>query len=100
VFGVYTLDILGDLSSFTIDATGAISGQSIAGCVFNGQVTIIDATFNAYDVALDVMDINNCGVLDGMYDGLGFTLDNDTIDDEFWFAVFTNQSTAVGVAVK
>lgn len=98
VAGVYTtFDIFGDPSSFTIDATGAISGQSNAGCVLNGQVTIIDATFNAYDVALDVA---SCGGLNGMYDGLGVTRDNVATDDLFVFAVFTAQTTVVGAAEK
>ncbi|MFQ6004455.1 MAG: hypothetical protein ACE5OQ_03040 [Woeseia sp.] len=98
VAAVYTtFDIFGDPSSFTVDATGAITGQSNAGCVLNGQVTIIDAAFNAYDVALDVA---NCGGLDGMYNGLGLTRDNVAMDDLFEFAVFTAQTTIVGAAEK
>ena len=98
VAAVYTsFDIFGDPSSFTIDATGAISGQSNTGCVINGQVTIIDAGFNAYDVTLDVA---SCGGLNGMYDGLGLTQDAVAMDDLFVFAVFTAQSTIVGEAEK
>jgi hypothetical protein len=65
--------------------------------VLNGQVTIIDAAFNVYDVTLDVA---SCGGLDGMYDGLGLTQDAVGMDDLFVFAVFTAQSTIVGEAEK
>ena len=98
VAGVYTsFDIFGDPSSFAIDANGAISMQSNAGCIANGQVTIIDALFNAYGVSLEV---NNCAGLDGSYDGLGVTQDMNTTDDEFPFAVFSGQTTIVGDPVK
>jgi len=98
IAAVYTtFDIYGDPSSFTIDATGIITGNSAAGCVLNGQVSIIDAAFNAYDVALDIA---SCGGLDGMYDGLGITTDSVAMDDLFVFAVFTAQSTIVGEAEK
>jgi hypothetical protein len=98
VAAVYTtFDIFGDISSFTIGATGVITGNSVAGCVLNGQVTIIDAAFNAYDVALDVA---NCGGLNGMYDGLGVSDDDVVMDDSFAFAVFTAQTVIVGEAVK
>ena len=92
-----TFDIFGDMSSFVIDANGVITGNSAAGCVLDGQVTIIDATFNAYGVTLDVA---SCGGLDGMYDGLGASQDNAVMDDVFVFAVFTVQTTIVGEAEK
>ena len=96
--GYTSFDIFGDMSSFAIDNTGAIFGNSSAGCVLNGQVTIIDAAFNAYDVTLDVA---NCGGLDGMYDGLGLTQDSGAaMDNLFVFAVFTAQTTIVGEAEK
>jgi len=98
VAAVYTtFDIFGDMSSFTIEANGVITGNSVAGCVLNGQVTIIDAAFNAYDVALDVA---NCAGLNGMYDGLGLSDDAVVMDDSFAFAVFTAQTVIIGEAVK
>ena len=101
VAGVYDLFIFDDPSSFQIDATtGAIFGQSAAGCVLSGDVMPHFQPKNEYDVALGVMDINNCGVPDGMYVGLGLTLDFFVMDDTFVFAVFTNQSSVVGIAVR
>jgi len=92
-----TFDIFGDTSSFAIDANGAISGQSATACVLSGQVAIIDSTFNAYDVALDLA---SCGGLDGVYDGLGLTQDMNATDDVFLFGVFTSQTAIIGAPVK
>ncbi len=98
VAAVYTsFDIFGDMSSFVIDANGVITGQYNAGCVLNGQVTIIDAAFNAYNVTLDVA---SCGGLEGMYDGLGSSQDSAAMDGLFVFAVFTTQTAIVSVAEK
>lgn len=92
-----TFDIFGDPASFSVDAGGAITSQSNSGCVANGQISIIDANFNAYDVTLDV---SSCGGLNGMYDGLGVTQDENATDDVFVFGVFTSQSMIAGEAVK
>ncbi len=101
VAGMYGLDIFGDISVVTIDATtGAIFGQSPAGCTLSGEVTIDNATINIYNVALDVMDISNCGVPDGMYVGLGITGDFAVMDDVFVFVASTNLSSVIGVALK
>ena len=98
IAATYTdFDIFGEASSFTIDAAGAITGQSLSGCVLNGQVTIIDAGFNAYDVQLDV---SSCGALNGSYDGLGVTQDDADPDDTFVFAAFNADGTLVGAAVR
>ncbi len=98
VAAVYTtFSIFGSASSFTVDAAGVISGQSAAGCVLSGQVSVIDALFNAYDVQLGVA---SCGASDGTYVGLGLTVDEAATDDRFLFPVFTNQDVVVGVADK
>ncbi|MEN8259066.1 MAG: hypothetical protein ABFS02_00505, partial [Pseudomonadota bacterium] len=101
VAGVYsTFDFphrFGDPASFSVDANGVIFSQSTAGCVSNGQISIIDANFNAYDVTLDV---TLCGALNGMYDGLGLTVDAKATDDHFIFSVFTSQSVINGHATK
>jgi hypothetical protein len=101
VAGVYsTFDFpnrFGDPASFSVDANGVIFSQSTAGCVSNGQISIIDANFNAYDVTLDV---TLCGALNGMYDGLGLTLDENATDNHLTFCVFTSQSVINGHATK
>jgi len=68
--------------------------------VLSGDVMPKNATFDEYDVALDVMDISNCGVPGGMYVGLGLTLDFAVMDDVFVFVASTNLSSVIGLAVK
>lgn len=95
-----TFDLLGDASSFDIDAAGVISGQTVTGCVLSGQVSIIDAAANAYDVNL-VADAATCGALAGDYNGLGASQDENVMDDVFVFGVdIDGQSMIVGEAVK
>ncbi len=88
-----SFDIFGDMSSFAIDATtGVISGQSVAGCVLSGTVSVIDAAANTYDVNLIAADVGTCGALVGDYDGLGNSKDEApmAMDDAFIFAVFVD----------
>ena len=97
VAAVYAgVTIFGDVGSFVIDATGVITGQS-PNCVLNGQVSIIDANFNAYDVQLDA---SLCGGLDGTYDGLGISEDDRAPDDTFGFVVTNALNAIAGLAIK
>ncbi len=101
VAAVYTMvDILGGMAAFAIDATGVISGATATACVLSGQVSIIDATANEYDVNL-VADAATCGAAAGNYNGLGTTQDQNATDDEFIFLVFVDgQSMILGQAIK
>lgn len=96
-----TFDIFTDPSTFDVDATGAISGQSGQGCGLMGQVSVIDSALNAYGVDITVTDGGNCGIPDGDYAGLGATLDENATDDGFVFGVFVDGvSMFLGYAVK
>jgi len=55
-------------TSITISAAGSITGQDAYGCVYSGSISIIDAQFNVYELAVGV---SNCGVVNGSYSGLG-----------------------------
>ena len=92
-----TFDLYGDPASFAIDANGSITSQSNSGCVLNGQVNIIDAEFNSYDVALDV---SNCAGFDGSYDGLATVQDENAANDTFIFVVFSMDTVIIGQAVR
>lgn len=83
-------DIFGDASTFDVDAMGAISGSSAAGCMLMGQVSVMDAAVNAYDVAITVIDGGTCGIPAGDYNGLGATQDETVMDDKFFFGVFVD----------
>jgi hypothetical protein len=100
VEGVYTtFDLYGDPSSFVIDAGGLISGSSNANCVLSGAVMIIDPAFNSYDVTLDLASCTGGSTsLNGSYNGLGYTADDQGTDDVFIFSVFNATSTIVGQA--
>ena len=52
-----------------IDDGGQLFGSDTAGCVFSGQLTIIDARYAAYRAAISV---STCGAVDGDYAGLVF----------------------------
>ena len=96
-----TFDIFGDASTFDVDATGAISGMSAAGCMLMGQLSIIDAADNAYDVAITVTDGAACGIAAGDYNGLGATEDEAVMDDAFIFGAFIDGvAMFVGRAVQ
>ena len=102
VAAVYSsFNLFGDTSSLTIDDMGVIAGASNELCVLSGQVSIIDATFNAYDVT---MDLANCtgtrAGFDGTYNGLGFTADDVGTDDVFIIIVFNAEYTLGGEAKK
>jgi len=95
-----TFDLNGDPSSFVIDAAGVISGGSNANCVLSGQVSIIDAAFNSYDVAFDLANCTGVSAgLNGTYNGLGYTADDQGTDDVFVFSVFSATGSIIGGAV-
>ncbi len=90
-------NIFGDPGSFSVDANGVITVATNSACVGNGQITIINANSNAYDVMLDM---TSCGTLNGTYNGLGLTDDDVATDDVFSFAVFTATSVITDDATK
>jgi hypothetical protein len=52
-----------------IDGAGAIFGTDSAGCVYSGQISLIDSAFNAYEAAFTVSE---CRLESGDYGGLGW----------------------------
>ena len=72
--GVWTLDLAaagGGVYTVTwdIDANGVIFGTDTNGCVFEGNVSLIDTRYNAYRIAVDV---TFCGAINGEYSGLAY----------------------------
>ncbi len=55
--------------TLTIDDDGQVFGSDTAGCVFNGQLSIIDSQYNAYRITIN---ISSCREFDGGYTGLAF----------------------------
>ena len=59
-----------------IDEAGTIQGTDSDECKYAGQVKIINANYNAYEIALT---IGNCGPVSGDYQGLSY-LDSQEVD--------------------
>ena len=69
--------------TLTVDSDGTFFEQDIFGCVYDGQVSIINADYNVYGLT---MTVSLCGVgFDGDYTGLGSLDDNVATDDVFIF---------------
>ncbi len=86
----------------TIDANGVLFEQDpLTGCVFNGQVSIIDNDFNAYDVLLDV---SGCGSTIDILNGSVFagiaTLDNIPGNPDVFVAGLSGNVAGVIVAIS
>ena len=65
-------------ATITIDGNGLISGSDTDGCLYDGQATIPDAAFNTYSLSFDIA---NCGIFNGLYNGLAVLDDNNVQDD-------------------
>lgn len=81
--GNWTGIVSGSTNTLTImiDPSGNMSGSSTLGCNYSGNIGIIDSSYNAYSVNLN---INNCGLESGNYSGLAALTDisaaaNDTL---------------------
>jgi hypothetical protein len=72
--------VSGFTNTFTIDSSGSITGSSASGCSYTGAVSIIDVSYDAYMVNLDIA---NCGGQNGSYGGLGALADTTTQNDTF-----------------
>lgn len=76
-----------------IDDTGQLFGSDTAGCIFSGQLTIIDVRYAAYRAAISV---SMCGEVDGDFKGLIFYpntgfLSIGTDNGQFAFATQLNR---------
>ena len=82
---------------YSVDAVGDIFAQDAFGRVYGGTVTIINASYNAYRVALTV---SNCPGADGNYSGLGVLADNVGMDDAFVVQLDNGQLIITDVLLK
>lgn len=75
----------------TVDPDGSFFEQDSFGCVFAGQISIIDSRYSVYSLS---MNISLCGAgWDGDYTGLGTLTDNLATDD--FFIVQMNDDTLI-----
>jgi hypothetical protein len=82
---------------YSVDAVGDIFAQDAFGCVYDGAVTIINASYNAYQVTLTV---SNCPGTDGNYTGLGVLFDDVGTDNAFVVQLDNGQLIITDVLLK
>ena len=75
--GIWTFDMAssgGALYNVTlsIDPNGQLFGTDTNGCVFSGELSIIDSRYNAYKV---IVSMSSCESIDGEYGGLAYRAD-------------------------
>ncbi len=85
------------VGSMTIDSAGRVDGQDAAGCLYSGDVTIINASYNAYNLS---MAVSNCGDLDGTYSGLAVVADAAGTDDLLIYSVDNASSFIIAEAYR
>jgi hypothetical protein len=76
--GLWSGNVWGYSNSITIDSRGVITGYSASGCDYSGNIGIIDGSYNAYNVTLNIY---NCGTQNGLYAGLAVLMDTVTSND-------------------
>jgi hypothetical protein len=67
-----------------VSGNGSFSGSDSSGCGYSGTISMIDARYNAYRVNLNV---SNCGVANGAYEGLAGLLSTLTANDTLEFVL-------------
>jgi hypothetical protein len=80
-------DLLNPVATFSIDATGQLSGSNTQGCSSLGQISIPDNQYNVYSWSAEV---SSCPIA-GSYTGLGTLGDFNSINDIF--GVIINSET-------
>lgn len=83
--GWHFTDRDGLLIKLSIDELGIVQGQDSDQCEYTGQIAIIDADYNVYDVA---MNIANCGSVNGTYNGMAYL---ETSDAEYFRVDMLNE---------
>jgi hypothetical protein len=82
---------------YSVDAVGDIFAQDAFGCIYDGAVTIINASYNAYQVTLSIF---NCPGADGNYSGLGVLSDVGGTDNAFVVQLDNGQLTITDLLLK
>jgi len=72
----------------SINGSGQISASTNTGCTLSGNITLIDSSYNAYGISLNIA---SCGVLSGSYSGLATLSDTATQNDTLITGVSNSQ---------
>ena len=90
----FVTDGSGYSMSLTIDSAGTLNGSDSDGCVYTGQVNIIDPTVNIYGISLTA---SSCGFYDGAYSGYAVVADDTGTNDALVFTVSNANVVLLGV---
>ena len=82
---------------YSVDAAGDIFAQDAVGCVYDGAVEILNASYNYYRVTLTV---SSCPGANGNYIGLGVLADDVGMDDAFVIQLNDGQLAITDVLLK
>jgi hypothetical protein len=81
-----------DYGVLNVDPDGSFFEQDQFGCVYDGQASIVDSNFNAYQLT---MTVSNCGTSNGNYAGLGILADLNVANDEDLLIVQMNSNALI-----
>jgi hypothetical protein len=99
VAGTWTeFDIVGNpIAVYQADSAGRYDGQDAAGCLYTGQISILDSAFNVYGIEVS---ITNCSSTDGNYSGLGYIADDTRGNDVFIYSVDNGNRALIGEVLR
>jgi hypothetical protein len=99
VSGAWTIrDLSGDAAgSLTVTSNGSFSGTDVLGCGYNGTISIINASYNAYHVALNV---SNCGEINGAYSGLSYLFTSYNPNDSLRFELSSSFAIEINAITR
>jgi hypothetical protein len=78
ISGTYSQTISTNTETYTIDSDGIISGSNSEGCIYSGDIKLIDSRFNMYKLDLSIA---NCGNKSDKYSGLATLSDTNSESD-------------------
>jgi hypothetical protein len=93
ISGNWILSEFGYTFTVTINNAGVFSGNDTDGCVYNGTVSIINSSYNAYRINLTV---SSCGTANGNYSGLAVLSDDVNVNDTLIYGVSNQNLSATG----
>lgn len=82
--GVWSQTVDSDVLTIAIDLNGIITGSDTAGCVYNGDVSVIDLSKNIY---LFDITLTSCGIFNGTYSGYGVISDDVSANDTLTYVM-------------
>lgn len=95
ISGVWSLTDPGGTLTIAVDSLGAVFGSDTTGCVYSGNIEILDAALNIYGFAIEV---SSCGLSDDFYDGFAVLAEDEGAENSIMiFSLNSDASALVGV---